>query len=606
MARDGGPQRAGRAHRSASHARLAGVAFGGILASVALHSEVLAGSAAPAGNAAVLLRQADGIKTSDHAAFAAILAAFERDPQPLSPRQHEYLRYLQAWQLVYSGDYAAGIAELDDIAASAADVTLRFRAGVTAVNTLVIARRYQEAYLGLSRALALLPRVTDRDARLQGIAVAAFLYDEAGQYDLAIEYANRLLAEPVEPSGPCKGTYLKLDARMRKDGGRVTDDEVRRGIDQCEGAHEPLWANLIVAMLADARIAQGRGREAIRLLGDHYGEVQGTGYPRLMSEFDSLLGKAYWQVGDGAAAAQYARSAIEKSVKGAITKPLVDAYQVLYRAAVQRGQLKSALDLHEQYAAADRGYLDDAAERSLAYEMVSQQVLDDKRRIEALHENNQILELRGAVARKAAQAERLYLAVLGVALAMVVFWAFRTKRSQVRFQQLSRRDGLTGILNRQQFMDEAKVLLRQGAKSSRTACLILIDLDNFKTVNDTHGHLAGDGVLRQTVLTSLKHMRPADLFGRVGGEEFAVLLPDCGLEAARQRAEELRAAVAASAGAEIGAFVSASFGVTSTRESGHDLRRMFIHADSALYRAKRRGRNRVESSPDLAAAAGVA
>jgi diguanylate cyclase (GGDEF)-like protein len=165
----------------------------------------------------------------------------------------------------------------------------------------------------------------------------------------------------------------------------------------------------------------------------------------------------------------------------------------------------------------------------------------------------------------------------------------------MKFKRLARRDGLTGIVNRQHFMDEAKARIQYGAKSGRDLCLVLIDLDNFKTINDTHGHVAGDTVLKQTVTICQQYMRSIDLFGRVGGEEFAVLMPDCRLDTASRRAEELRAAIAdiARAGVEIPA--SASFGVTSTRESGYDLRQMLIHADSALYRAKRTGRNRVET-----------
>ncbi|HSE11424.1 MAG TPA: GGDEF domain-containing protein, partial [Rudaea sp.] len=173
-----------------------------------------------------------------------------------------------------------------------------------------------------------------------------------------------------------------------------------------------------------------------------------------------------------------------------------------------------------------------------------------------------------------------------------------------KFQLLSRRDGLTGIINRQHFVDEAKVALQYCARSNRSASLVLIDLDNFKTINDTHGHVTGDAVLKLTVASCLVHMRSIDLFGRLGGEEFGIFLPDCGLDAAAQRAEKLRAVIAGLVHPGVRFPVSASFGVTSTHESGYDLRQMLIHADSALYRAKREGRNRVESIIDVIEVAG--
>jgi diguanylate cyclase (GGDEF)-like protein len=198
------------------------------------------------------------------------------------------------------------------------------------------------------------------------------------------------------------------------------------------------------------------------------------------------------------------------------------------------------------------------------------------------------------VAAKSAESARLYILLLLLVIASITLWTYRIKRSQMRFAKLARRDGLTGIVNREHFMEEAKAMLQSCARFQRDLCLIMIDLDNFKNVNDTHGHVAGDGVLKQTVEMCQLHMRAGDLFGRLGGEEFGVMVPDCTLETASHRAEELRQAIESFARAGVEVTVSASFGVATVRLSGYDLRQMLIHADSALYRAKRGGRNRVE------------
>jgi diguanylate cyclase (GGDEF) domain len=116
--------------------------------------------------------------------------------------------------------------------------------------------------------------------------------------------------------------------------------------------------------------------------------------------------------------------------------------------------------------------------------------------------------------------------------------------------------------------------LQECKDSGREICLILIDLDNFKAVNDSHGHVAGDVVLQCTTAVLQVSMRAMDLFGRLGGEEFGVLLPDCALGNAGQRAEELRLTIGRMDRAETGIAydVSASFGVASGREAGYDLR----------------------------------
>lgn len=125
-------------------------------------------------------------------------------------------------------------------------------------------------------------------------------------------------------------------------------------------------------------------------------------------------------------------------------------------------------------------------------------------------------------------------------------------------------------------------------------------MDHFKRVNDTFGHAAGDAALRQLVFRCMTMLRPVDLVGRLGGEEFAILLPETGKEAATQTIERLRAAIAKSS-FEIGTAdplsVTASFGVTGY-VSGDRQDGWLERADGALYAAKRRGRNRVEVASD--------
>jgi diguanylate cyclase (GGDEF)-like protein len=122
-----------------------------------------------------------------------------------------------------------------------------------------------------------------------------------------------------------------------------------------------------------------------------------------------------------------------------------------------------------------------------------------------------------------------------------------------------------------------------------------MDLDHFKLVNDTYGHGVGDMVLKRTVAACKAHLLPRDVFGRLGGEEFAIFLPECGPAQALERAELIRAAIAATPqeGETRNVSTSASFGVACTDRSGYELRQLMIDADNALYRAKHDGRNRV-------------
>lgn len=159
------------------------------------------------------------------------------------------------------------------------------------------------------------------------------------------------------------------------------------------------------------------------------------------------------------------------------------------------------------------------------------------------------------------------------------------------------KDPLTGLYNRR-FMEET--LEREIARAKRTSsCLsvIMLDLDHFKSMNDRHGHAAGDNVLRAVSALLLRSLRTTDVACRFGGEELMVILPDCPPEGAALRAEAIRASLEAMMLVELGQpfKVTASFGVASTALCGNDSNFLMKAADSALYSAKRSGRNRVES-----------
>lgn len=544
-----------------------------------------------------LLKHADGIKTSNNSEFMQIVQGLDRESSRFSGTQHAWLDYLKAWQLGYTGNYEAAVPALKAVIAETADPTLRVRAEISLINDQAFTSHYEEAYAGLSELLEIQPHVADKDARMLVFAVAALLYNEAGQYDLALNYAERWRAEDDAGTAQCRAVYLILDALFRSGKLGLDDPRIQGTIDGCMKVGDVLSANIIRTFIANIEIAKGQAADAIKLLRANDADLQRTHSARVSSEFHSILARAYLIAGDIPLAKQYALSAVQKSIKNESSKPLVDAYGVLYKVAQSEGDYRSALEYHERYAAADKGYLGDAGAKALAYEMIRQQVLDKKLQIEALTGTNRVLQLEKEVAAKSEETERLYVLLLASVLGFIVLWGYRTKRSQLRFQKLSRRDGLTGILNRQHFMDEAKVVLQDCQNSGQEICLILIDLDNFKAVNDSHGHVAGDVVLQCTTAVLQVGMRAMDIFGRVGGEEFGVLLPNCSLETARQRAEDLRLTIGRMDRAETGIAmdVSASFGVASGREAGFDLRQMLIHADSALYLAKRNGRNRVEA-----------
>ncbi len=157
-------------------------------------------------------------------------------------------------------------------------------------------------------------------------------------------------------------------------------------------------------------------------------------------------------------------------------------------------------------------------------------------------------------------------------------------------------DYLTGLANRRYFIEQAEFELARTLRYGGELSVIMFDVDHFKQVNDTHGHKIGDIILQKIADTSRTSLRDVDIIGRIGGEEFAVLLPETGSTQAMEAAERLRSAIGSAHVAiqdNISLQVTASFGVTTVRTSHASLDALLSQADQALYQAKNGGRNQV-------------
>jgi diguanylate cyclase (GGDEF)-like protein len=541
------------------------------------------------------LQQTESVRKTDHPLFVRRLAQIHREEAHLTTDERWHLRYLDAWETMYQGGDAASRKQLQNVIDHSGSDTLIYKASGLLLNNLTINQRYAEGFALANKLTTDLPLIKDKSARFQVLSNLSQMLNRAGQTDLAIKYAQ-MMAEDIPPGETsCYPIFLETAALRTKKNITSSSPELKKAIDSCVAAGQRVIANATWLIQSNLYLEEKQPRKAIRLLDRIGPSLRATDYQPQLFSAQVMRAQADAMLGQDSDAMSVALAAVATNGPDTTNEVLRDAYEVLYRIEKKRGNTAAALDYYEHYVTQDKGYLNDISAQAIAFQTVQQQVLTKKMETEELNRQNNMLRLQQALDSKAVETSRLYITLLLVLLASIIFWLYRIKRSQLRFKWLSHRDGLTGILNYQYFVIEAERVLQQLERKSGDACLISIDLDHFKRINDTYGHAVGDAVLRHTVATCQQQLRPTDLFGRLGGEVFGILLRGCSRERGIEVANRIRVAISATPmqHADHVFSVYASVGLAAADISGYNLQRLCMEADAALYRAKRGGRNRV-------------
>lgn len=344
---------------------------------------------------------------------------------------------------------------------------------------------------------------------------------------------------------------------------------------------------------------RGDCRQALAVIGE---ALAVTGPEDYKAELLKRAAVCHAEAGDAEAARDDLAQA--RSIINAITELRGTRWEIdLYR---NEAEMEAALGNFEAaYAAMLIFHREKTALRQANAEEQRQsrrEALENERqalRIELLQEQARVRSLEFDRQREGLRQQRLwtvFLICIGLILVAIVLWRLRDMR---RWRELSNRDSLTGVGNRRHAFARLEALLKDLDPSRGQLSLVLLDLDDFKSVNDRYGHPVGDRVLKEigTALSSL--LRPGDELSRVGGEEFLLMLPRTGLEGACITAARIRQAIGelrVASGTGDTLRVSASIGVAAVTPACDNADALYAAADAALYRAKAGGKDRVEAA----------
>ncbi len=542
-----------------------------------------------------LLVQADKIRSADTAGFNNVLKELAAEEAQMSAEQASFFQFLKAYQLGIAGNYSKAEHLLSQIIQSNASLELRFRAAYTLANIQSLSRNFIPAFTHLNLALSWFEKIEQPELRLQVLIAAAYTYSESGLYKESQRFLQQAQPYATAPRDRC---LLALLQRQNIFAMQQTDDfSLSAAVDSaCSEANEQIALLLNKALDAQQLLAQQLYKDAFELLSTHLAAAEQSRYPRLISEFYLELARSSFHQQQFETASRYLNKITEMKQTLGASKVLVNAYELQTNIAEANKNFKDALYFNKLYQQADKVLFDSRAEQQLAYHLANGELLQKNQQLSLVQEQFRVAELENELQIKESQQTRLMILMLIMFSCGLLYVSHRLFRRHLFYKYAAENDSLTGISNRFHFEAQLAKQLKHCQQSQKSIGLIMFDLDYFKQINDKFGHEVGDNTLKAVVDVCSHFVRSEDIFGRIGGEEFAIALPDCQPDKVMMLAEICRDAIAQLPGESIapGLEITASFGVSFNQVSGYNLAELLRNADQALYHAKKNGRNKVE------------
>jgi diguanylate cyclase (GGDEF)-like protein len=460
-----------------------------------------------------------------------------------------------------------------------------------------------DALANLQTSYRLFAQLGDEKGRLEALSNIANVYADAhvGQYDRAIEYYRQLVGEYEkhgQPSDVADTTFNIGSTFEAKGDFGAAELYYRRALSAFQKLEQAKDVAYTRRALGSALMKQGRMVEAVRLLDE------ALAFYELAHDEDNtaiarqLRGMAYRRMGrpvEALAELDAARRFFERENNVRFLEKNAEEVTLIH---AQLGDWKKAYEAGARHATLEQTLATTRRDELASRLRVSFDSEKKDQENRALAREN---ALRAAALGEAERRRKLQIlvsiltALLAAAMA-ILFW--RQVVNTRRMRTMAMTDELTRLPNRRHILTAAGIAFDAAKRDGRPAAIIVLDIDRFKRINDTFGHVAGDAVLQSVARVCRLALRPDDQIGRIGGEEFLVVLHSATAHQAREIAERLRTAVERLDLTSIAPDLPLTISLGVWVGTDYDTRAAIAAADSMLYRAKEKGRNRVEGIDD--------
>ncbi|GLS83091.1 GGDEF domain-containing protein [Paraferrimonas haliotis] len=540
---------------------------------------------------------AEKVVSSDSQQFQRFIRTIESNRDSLNQKQTTQLNLLKARHTLFEGDHIRAQQQLHQLLGVTQDPTHTFEARSQLVLSFGLTRQWLQGLQYAEKAMQDLPQVNDNRIKNRGMAILGLFFNQLGLYYLGTDYADKILANSPNARQICTAKALKAEAGAYQQSLAPDAPLMTQAISACQATNENIVLTGLFLIQANQFIAREQPELALQILNRHRQQLSQVSYPDMLVDFYHTLSQAYFRLGF----LNQARSAANRAVT--IGSDLVHAnhafkqsFYTLYQIELMAQNKLLALEHLQRYTDTETTTELTDAEKQLALALGQFSNSEKSTQIEHLNQQNELLKLQQQLSAKQAWNNRIFSIIFASVTLVLIIGLYRLSAAHKKASLAAITDPLTACYNRRFIVTQGRGLLKLNRKRQTPMAIILLDIDHFKKINDVHGHPIGDRVLIEVANACKKVARSNDLFGRMGGEEFALVLAGCSEGQALQIAELCRQAITRVAlmANEPEVAVTASLGVATTANGGYDFDSLLAAADKAMYLAKTRGRNQVQ------------
>lgn len=541
----------------------------------------------------LLLAQIDKLSATDLPQSKKLLLTLNVDN--LSKSDKELYDFLSAYFIATSGQLEGAISSLQLLTTDNIEPNIKTRA--YSLMLLIYAGRYdwESGLKILSKLSNQIVNTSDKTLKSNAYTGIIQFYNHVGEHQLAKKIAAKALLDIPSPRNKCVIGSQLLHAEFKISPNLLTKDNFTEVIRTCEKVQFVLDKFGVYYSYAEYLTNSQNYEEAEKILYDNLDELKSTGYQTLVASYHSQLARIYQNKDEEEKAEYFANRIIDAEEKHQNAESVASAYQILTFIKERQKAYKKALHYYQKYIEANQRIYEQNNAKLLAIQKAEFDAIEQSTKIALLDKENALLKTQALLDSESAQSKRLALALLSMVLIVFVLWTYKNRRNYLKMQHFAQIDELTGIANRRHFTQQASNTIKYCQTTNQPVSFIIFDLDFFKRINDKYGHQKGDLALKIAVQAAKSACRKNDIIGRLGGEEFGILLPGCASHLATFIAEKCRKAIrqADFSPCSESLVVTASFGIADSATCGYSFEKLFAGADSALYQSKDMGRNRV-------------